>query len=103
MIQTIEWDSYTYRSYVGQCEENIARLEAELDRAKHHLSFAQAQFQAVVPLGMADSSLPSNFGEIVLAAEFNAGMLPEGVEIGAKIRKIAADMMTGSQSAPVRR
>lgn len=96
MILKVEWDSYTYRSYVERCEENIARLEAELDREKYHLSFARERLQAVSPLGMADSNLPSNFGEILLAAEFNAGMLPEGFEIGGNVRKIANEMRTDS-------
>ena len=92
MLQVVEWNSYTFRSYRDQCRKNVDACRAALEEAERQLVDAEVEFEVMERRGMADASLPSHFGSILLARDFRKGLIPEGMKVGENIERLAAEM-----------
>ena len=101
MLQVVEWGSYTFRSYRDQCRTNVEKLRESLETAERELAEAEEEFEVMKGRGMADSSLPSNFGQVLLARMYRNGQLPVGTEVlpaearrlvGQNIERLSVEM-----------
>ncbi len=92
MIQVIPWERYTYRTYVDRCQVHVDGLEKELSEARNNLNEARDTLDRVIPVGIADNSLPENYGEILLARKVINGTVPRE-DVADNIQRLVDAML----------
>ena len=66
MVKVIPWESSTWRSIVDDNRKNVVKLKSDLSKARQRLIESEADLEHAEKMGIADCSLPSDYGKILL-------------------------------------